>query len=112
MAQISIPIKVDGIDCIIRVIKDVVDEANFKEDVSDDYKNGVYDFSNAVIKTLETLKDDDYVQHGHWITKDNGTYECSNCNYQFEHEGCMHFFNYCPCCGARMDGENNDKNGI
>ena len=102
MAQISIPIKVDGIDCIIRVIKDVVDEANFKEDVSDDYKNGVYDFSNALIKTLETLKDDDYVQHGHWICGEFDIPYCSECGHQITP---TNISTYCPNCGARMDGE-------
>ena len=52
------------------------------------------------------------VKHGHWITTKEGTFECSNCNYQFEHEGYKHFFNYCPCCGFRMDGEDGGENGI
>ena len=59
MAQMSVQIKIDGFDLVIGVIKDVVEKSEFKEDVSDDYKNGVYDFSNALIKTLETLKDGD-----------------------------------------------------
>ena len=111
MAQISIPIKVDGIDCIIRVIKDVVDEANFKEDVSDDYKNGVYDFSNALIKTLETLKDDDYVQHGHWICENLGfgayRYRCSECGNLYGQDQIEDFEHnkFCGDCGARTDGE-------
>lgn len=103
MAKISIPIKVDGIDCIIRVIKDVVDEANFKEDVSDDYKNGVYDFSNALIKTLETLKDGDFVQQGHWIYGEFDIPHCSECGHQIMPNKISP---YCPNCGARMDGGN------
>lgn len=31
---------------------------------------------------------------------------CSECSYTFEHEGYMRFFNYCPNCGLRVDGEN------
>ena len=46
------------------------------------------------------------VRHGKW--KDaNETFECSICGYSFENEGYMHFFNFCPCCGARMDGDPN-----
>lgn len=26
------------------------------------------------------------------------------CEYSFEHEGYIAFFNYCPSCGAKMDG--------
>ena len=56
MAQMSVQIKIDGFDLVIGVIKDVVEKSEFKEDVSDDYKNGVYDFSNALITILEKLK--------------------------------------------------------
>lgn len=45
------------------------------------------------------------VHLGHWITTDNNTFKCSNCGYEFEHEGYKHYFNYCPCCGAKMDGD-------
>lgn len=41
------------------------------------------------------------VRHGHWITTDNNTFKCSNCSYEFEHEGYKHYFNYCPCCGTK-----------
>ena len=59
MAQISVPIKIDGLDFAIGVMKGLVEEADFKEDVSDDYKNGFYDFSDAVITALEKLKEGD-----------------------------------------------------
>ena len=59
MAQISVPIKIDGLDFVIGVMKDLVEKADFKEDVSDDYKNGFYDFSDVVITALEKLKEGD-----------------------------------------------------
>lgn len=47
--------------------------------------------------------------HGEWLaTKIKGcseVFECSECGYSFEHEGYQHFFNYCPNCGAKMDGD-------
>lgn len=42
------------------------------------------------------------VRHGKWIDKDS-IFECSECHYSFDHEGYKHFFNFCPCCGAKMD---------
>lgn len=42
------------------------------------------------------------VKHGHWLHKQ--AFECSECGYGFESEGYIHFFNYCPSCGAKMDG--------
>lgn len=102
MAQIFVPIKLDGIDLIIRVIKRLVDEADFKEDVSDDYKKGFYDFCNAVVKMLEKLKDDDFVQQGHWIYGEFDIPHCSECGHQIMPNKISP---YCPNCGARMDGE-------
>lgn len=42
------------------------------------------------------------VKHGNWIQ--TNVFECSECEYSFEPEGYLPFFNYCPCCGAKMDG--------
>lgn len=42
-------------------------------------------------------------KHGYW--KQNDVFECSVCQYRFEPEGYLPFFNYCPSCGARMDGD-------
>ncbi len=51
------------------------------------------------------------VVHGRWIADGDGyhwTYNCSICawkdGYPFNER-----HNYCPNCGARMDGEKNDK---
>lgn len=45
------------------------------------------------------------VRHGHWIECNYGlTFECSECKYPTEYN----LTDYCPNCGARMDG---DKNG-
>ena len=59
MACLKIPIRIDGLEIAINAIKGVLEEGEFKEDVSDDYKNGFYDFANAAINALEKLKDSD-----------------------------------------------------
>lgn len=41
------------------------------------------------------------VRHGRWIDKIYGGKECSECGYIWLDFGCP---NYCPKCGARMDG--------
>lgn len=46
------------------------------------------------------------INHRVWISSNN-IFKCSECGYSFENEGYLSFFNYCPCCGARMDGDNN-----
>ena len=48
------------------------------------------------------------VVHGKWIddTYSNGTYDadCSICGESIKWNGCRNNFNYCPNCGAKMDG--------
>ena len=56
------------------------------------------------------------VRHGRFVVTDHDGYadgdpayyelECSECGYIFDDEELT--FNYCPNCGARMDGEQND----
>ena len=43
------------------------------------------------------------VVRGKWITVMYHLYECSECGAAYQDVG--YGFNYCPNCGARMDGE-------
>lgn len=49
------------------------------------------------------------VRHGRWIDKDKYTfgrmYDCSICGTRILDNG--HSWNYCPNCGAKMDGDGN-----
>ena len=42
---------------------------------------------------------------GRWIDKIYGCKECSECGYIWLDFGCT---NYCPKCGARMDGDEDE----
>lgn len=64
---------------------------------------------NADINVLDIVTDKDVqpVVHGEWIKvyKDrlgNRIFRCSKCDFSYMHN---EIFNYCPSCGARMDGE-------
>lgn len=47
------------------------------------------------------------VVHGKWINKKNYWYQCSNCRQHYQViQGSM-YYNYCPNCGAKMDGDSN-----
>ena len=52
MAQISVPIKIDGLNFVIGVMKSLVERTDFKKYLSEDYNNGYYDCSNAIITVL------------------------------------------------------------
>ena len=53
------------------------------------------------------------VRHGEWISVESDViFKCSICDaevstsWDYEDEN---MFKYCPCCGAKMDGERKDK---
>ena len=53
------------------------------------------------------------VRHGEWIVDSNiaeTEFKCSKCGYSyFEGEPCQESdYNYCPNCGAKMDGGKNE----
>ena len=60
--------------------------------------------AKAMIESLPSA-DVAPVRHGRWIDKIYGCKECSECGYIWLDFGCP---NYCPKCGARMDGEGDD----
>ena len=68
----------------------------------------VYD-TNAVLDSIDSQPTVDAVEvvHGRWIqdkqSKFEHRYNCSACNYRLIDEHC----NYCPNCGAKMDGDGN-----
>lgn len=45
------------------------------------------------------------VVHGEWIKYEDGTTVCSNCGFTLEDWIQGVFYNFCPNCGAKMDGE-------
>lgn len=68
---------------------------------------------DGVIEFLETrpIVDAAEVVHGEWSTVEDDytgmiALECSKCKEQwwFEDEPPMKIYNYCPNCGAKMDG--------
>ena len=78
----------------------------------------VLDMAIGVIKMVHEAPTADVVEvrHGHWIDKSrniNGLHDprldCSVCGHIFWFQG-AETFNYCPACGAKMDGERREEN--
>jgi hypothetical protein len=85
--------------------------------------NNVFESEAAYVQMWETINDDigikaadvQPVKHGKWII-DNDYYTCSRCNHQYLKDKILSMTiypsggipYYCPCCGSRMDGEQND----
>ena len=53
MASIGLEIKVDSAEVTRKAVQRIIDEADWNDDVSEEYKNGFYQFGNAVLKFLD-----------------------------------------------------------
>ena len=80
----------------------------------DDEKNKLwYNFLRNVVQGVPA-EDAELVRHGHWRITENGFFRCSQCNYFTTKAGTQNgdyfsFWDYCPNCGAKMDGGKNDN---
>lgn len=87
------------------------------DDVSEDHKKhwkGVQSGTNWCRNTVLEAPAADVVGvvHGEWISVEGDViWRCSICDaeistsWDYENED---MFKYCPCCGAKMDGERNE----
>lgn len=61
----------------------------------------------GIIDVLENCPAVEERKHGHWFDPedDDGrtAWHCSVCDYVVKTIGFYPNYNYCPCCGARMD---------
>lgn len=68
--------------------------------------NVIFEIAENVINSLPSA-DVQPIQHGRWA-EENGFIYCPFCGDPWGAPGCesmVRSFNYCPNCGARMDGE-------
>lgn len=92
-----------------------------ERDIHDEYSGALYDCCKVDIDLIDEIPAADVapVVHGRWIEKwdlyDKGFYisrkvwyECSNCGMKTHYrDECFEKkvdYNYCPNCGAKMDG--------
>ena len=72
------------------------------------------DLTEAIITVQDQpTADVEEVKHGEWVHTDKAAHwhskdECSECHYHTFHRIDLTHFNYCPNCGAKMDGERRD----
>ena len=70
----------------------------------DDFKRAIKKIPKGIIVDVSP------VRHGRWVEKEKYTfgimYDCSLCENRILDNG--HTWNYCPNCGAKMDGGDND----
>ncbi len=82
------------------------------------FDDTVGELMNAVIQCYNNLPSAEPERHGRWINYDSDSeiyddIKCSNCGRRFTVDSERHYdigfvvsdLQYCPNCGARMDGE-------
>ena len=90
-----------------------------KEDVHDEYSGALLDGCEADIELLDEIPAADVAEvvHGEWLRSDDDwnsltTIQCSICGEEwcFETDDDVSLLNYkyCPNCGAKMDGGNDN----
>ena len=57
MAKITVPITISGVDVVIKMLKEFDDRFEFKDDVSEEFKNGFNYCKSIFIGVLEELGD-------------------------------------------------------
>lgn len=65
---------------------------------------------SCVRTTIQHMPTIETVRHGHWIESDADGFVCSVCRNGYRNQPTLMgepMFEYCPVCGARMDGEKN-----
>ena len=79
----------------------------------DQYTSGFDDAMDMVISF--TAADVVPVVHGKWVKAHwKNSVSCANCSicgfeaYHYDFQGVQKTYNYCPNCGAKMDGEEQD----
>ena len=77
------------------------------EFVTDDYVDGFSDGISAAIKELEAFPTVDVapVRHGKWIYDNWCEFKCSECGEYSNSKPYKGKENFCPNCGAKMDGK-------
>ncbi len=89
----------DVMECIDKVpIVDAESIVTKHEDIG--YEKG---YRDGYAEALEVTED--AVRHGHWIGKEDQKWHCSECD-GIAPKG--HRYDYCPNCGAKMDGGTNE----
>ena len=96
----------------------LIDAEKLKTEIRDDPEIDGWNFGRMKMH-IEDAEEVDAVEvvHGRWIgTQYDGyadgcpvydLWECSECREEYESEGDPPPYNYCPNCGAKMDGDGN-----
>lgn len=94
------------VDDVMNELFNLYDSINPNTITGNDARNKIF----KSYKTIESLsnKDVQEVRYGRWVCTDIiGVIKCSECKRTFSSE--LVDYDYCPNCGCKMSGGQNDK---
>lgn len=101
--ETHVKVQYEGEELTIKELVDKVDRDDWKELAEARYER--------ILELKKQLADAQTVRHGRWIAEDedyeDSIYICSACGYEFiitDGDLESNELNYCPRCGAKMDG--------
>ena len=90
-------------DSIVNELKENYKVFAQRTEFLDGFRCGFIEWAIRIIQSAPTV---DNVKHGRW-KKHNSIFSVCSCCFYLMDVSCGNKKNYCPCCGAKMDGENN-----
>ena len=90
-------------------MKEYIEREALLKRLCDDDPSHMEDYYYNAIKNAPAA-DVVEVRHGEWLHTDkafswHSKDECSECHYHNAHRIDLSYYNYCPNCGAKMDGK-------
>ena len=79
--------------------------SSFSIETSIAYGFGFYEAIRRISKVIANSPTIDTVKHGKWVSDIVGVTKCSVCKHQAYFLRGYELFDYCPYCGAKMDGD-------
>ncbi len=92
----------EGFIGTVKQLLEGLPSADIQEELENAYMHG---YTAAEARYRDTLR------HGYWIESDTDGFVCSVCRNGYRNQPTLMgkpMFEYCPVCGARMDGEQNE----
>lgn len=94
-------------DALLKQLAEVAQRANENAAYTGDRSSALtWDMAVKYVKNAPTLEQ----RKGSWIWKNRKKCECSRCGFVLDDWILGAFYNWCPICGAKMEGNEDEAN--
>lgn len=96
--------------CALRMVREYIKALPTVEAVPEEQYQRMVQTVASLTEEVGKMIEAEPIRHGRWSENTYGYRKCSECEVAIRVEECMGepIYNYCPNCGARMDGGENE----